>query len=103
VVGRAPRATGGLTGRKIIVDTYGGVGRHGGGAIPRGKDPTKVDRSASYMGPPYREDHPSPPDWPSAFEVQIAYAIGVAEPVSVRVDTMGNRQGRRGKAGRRHP
>jgi S-adenosylmethionine synthetase len=68
-----PMGDTGLTGRKIIVDTYGGMGRHGGGAFS-GKDPTKVDRSAAYM---------------ARYEVQLAYAIGVAEPVSVLVDTFG--------------
>jgi S-adenosylmethionine synthetase len=86
VVG-GPQGDCGLTGRKIIVDTYGGVGSHGGGAFS-GKDPTKVDRSASYMSRHIAKnivaaglaDH---------VELQIAYAIGVADPVSVMADTMG--------------
>jgi S-adenosylmethionine synthetase len=72
-------ATAGLTGRKIIVDTYGGMGRHGGGAFS-GKDPSKVDRSAATT----RATSPrtsSPPGSPRRCEVQVAYAIGVAEPV----------------------
>ena len=77
----------GLTGRKIIVDTYGGMARHGGGAFS-GKDPTKVDRSATYMA-----RHIAKTIVASGIaekcEVQLAYAIGVAEPVSVRVDTFG--------------
>ncbi len=83
-----PQGDCGLTGRKIIVDTYGGVGSHGGGAFS-GKDPTKVDRSASYMARHIAKnivaaglaDH---------VELQIAYAIGVADPVSIMTDTMGS-------------
>jgi S-adenosylmethionine synthetase len=86
VVG-GPQGDCGLTGRKIIVDTYGGVGRHGGGAFS-GKDPTKVDRSASYMGRHIAKTIVAA-GLADRVEVQIAYAIGVAEPVSVRVDTMG--------------
>jgi S-adenosylmethionine synthetase len=86
VVG-GPQGDCGLTGRKIIVDTYGGVGRHGGGAFS-GKDPTKVDRSASYMGRHIAKTIVAA-GLAERVEVQIAYAIGVAEPVSVRVDTMG--------------
>jgi S-adenosylmethionine synthetase len=87
VVG-GPQGDCGLTGRKIIVDTYGGVGSHGGGAFS-GKDPTKVDRSASYMTRHIAKnivaaglaDH---------VELQIAYAIGVPDPVSIMADTMGS-------------
>ena len=75
----------GLTGRKIIVDTYGGMGRHGGGAFS-GKDPTKVDRSACYMAR-YIAKNIVASGLASRCEVQLAYAIGVADPVSVRVDT----------------
>jgi S-adenosylmethionine synthetase len=77
----------GLTGRKIIVDTYGGAGRHGGGAFS-GKDPTKVDRSAAYMAR-YIAKNIVAAGLAERAEVQLAYAIGVAEPVSVRVDTFG--------------
>jgi S-adenosylmethionine synthetase len=77
----------GLTGRKIIVDTYGGYSRHGGGALS-GKDPTKVDRSAAYMAR-YVAKNLVAAGLASKIEVQIAYAIGVAEPVSVMVDTFG--------------
>jgi S-adenosylmethionine synthetase len=77
----------GLTGRKIIVDTYGGAGRHGGGAFS-GKDPTKVDRSAAYMAR-YIAKNIVAAGLADRAEVQLAYAIGVAEPVSVRVDTFG--------------
>ena len=77
----------GLTGRKIIVDTYGGMGRHGGGAFC-GKDPTKVDRSACYMAR-YIAKNIVAAGLAIACEVQLAYAIGVAEPVSVLVDTFG--------------
>jgi len=86
VVG-GPQGDCGLTGRKIIVDTYGGTGRHGGGAFS-GKDPTKVDRSASYMGRHIAKNIVAA-GLAARAEVQIAYAIGVAEPVSVRVDAMG--------------
>jgi len=82
-----PMADTGLTGRKIIVDTYGGVGSHGGGAFS-GKDPSKVDRSASY-GARYVAKNLVASRLCDRVEVQIAYAIGVAEPVSVRVDTEG--------------
>jgi S-adenosylmethionine synthetase len=75
----------GLTGRKIIVDTYGGMGRHGGGAFS-GKDPSKVDRSAAYMGR-YVAKNLVAAGLCDRCEVQIAYAIGVAEPVSVMVHT----------------
>lgn len=77
----------GMTGRKIIVDTYGGVGSHGGGAFS-GKDPTKVDRSASYMGR-YIAKNIVASGIAEKCEVQLAYAIGVAEPVSIMVDTFG--------------
>jgi S-adenosylmethionine synthetase len=77
----------GLTGRKIIVDTYGGMGRHGGGAFS-GKDPTKVDRSAAYMARHIAKNIVAA-GLASRAEVQLAYAIGVAEPVSVLVQTFG--------------
>jgi S-adenosylmethionine synthetase len=80
-----PMGDTGLTGRKIIVDTYGGMGRHGGGAFS-GKDPTKVDRSAAYMAR-YVAKNIVAAGLADRCEVQLAYAIGVAEPVSVRVDT----------------
>ena len=86
VVG-GPHGDTGLTGRKIIVDTYGGWGRHGGGAFS-GKDSTKVDRSAAYMGR-YVAKNIVAADLADECEVQLAYAIGVADPVSVRVDTNG--------------
>ncbi len=82
-----PMGDTGLTGRKIIVDTYGGMGRHGGGAFS-GKDPTKVDRSAAYMAR-YIAKNVVAGGLAERCEVQLAYAIGVAEPVSVRVDTFG--------------
>ncbi|RMG34103.1 MAG: methionine adenosyltransferase [Planctomycetota bacterium] len=82
-----PHGDTGLTGRKIIVDTYGGWGRHGGGAFS-GKDATKVDRSAAYMAR-YIAKNIVAAELASECEVQLAYAIGVADPVSVRVDTMG--------------
>ena len=77
----------GLTGRKIIVDTYGGMGRHGGGAFS-GKDPTKVDRSAAYMARHIAKNIVAA-GLAEKVEVQLAYAIGVAEPVSVLIDTFG--------------
>ncbi|HTX44121.1 MAG TPA: methionine adenosyltransferase [Methanocella sp.] len=80
-----PHADTGLTGRKIIVDTYGGMGRHGGGAFS-GKDPTKVDRSACYMAR-YIAKNVVASGLASRCEVQLAYAIGVAEPVSIMLDT----------------
>jgi len=86
VVG-GPMGDAGLTGRKIIVDTYGGYSRHGGGALS-GKDPTKVDRSACYMAR-YVAKNLVAAGVATKLEVQIAYAIGVAEPVSVMVDTFG--------------
>jgi len=82
-----PHGDTGLTGRKIIVDTYGGMGRHGGGAFS-GKDPTKVDRSACYMAR-YIAKNLVAAKLASRCEVQLAYAIGVAEPVSVNVNTFG--------------
>jgi len=82
-----PMGDTGLTGRKIIVDTYGGMGRHGGGAFS-GKDPTKVDRSAAYMAR-YIAKNIVAAGLAERCEVQLAYAIGVAEPVSVLVDTFG--------------
>jgi S-adenosylmethionine synthetase len=86
VVG-GPQGDCGLTGRKIIVDTYGGSGRHGGGAFS-GKDPSKVDRSAAYMAR-YIAKNVVAAELAERCEVQVAYAIGVAEPVSVLVDTFG--------------
>ncbi|MEA3430481.1 MAG: methionine adenosyltransferase [Nanoarchaeota archaeon] len=82
-----PYADAGLTGRKIIVDTYGGVGRHGGGAFS-GKDPSKVDRSAAYAAR-YIAKNIVAAGLADKCEVQLAYAIGVAEPVSINVDTFG--------------
>ncbi|MDP3993936.1 MAG: methionine adenosyltransferase [bacterium] len=82
-----PQADTGLTGRKIIVDTYGGMGRHGGGCFS-GKDPSKVDRSGSYMAR-YVAKNLVAAGVAKKLEVQIAYAIGVPEPLSVRVDTFG--------------
>ena len=82
-----PMGDAGLTGRKIIVDTYGGYSRHGGGAFS-GKDPSKVDRSACYMAR-YIAKNIVAAGLASRAEVQLAYAIGVAEPVSVMVDTFG--------------
>jgi S-adenosylmethionine synthetase len=77
----------GLTGRKIIVDTYGGVGRHGGGAFS-GKDPSKVDRSAAYAAR-YVAKNVVAAGLADKCEVQVAYAIGVARPVSIHVETFG--------------
>ncbi|HBL25989.1 MAG TPA: methionine adenosyltransferase [Acidobacteria bacterium] len=85
-----PHGDCGLTGRKIIVDTYGGYGRHGGGAFS-GKDPTKVDRSACYMAR-YVAKNLVAAELAERVEVQVAYAIGVAQPVSVRVDSFGTGQ-----------
>src|SRR6185503_20210353 len=82
-----PKGDRGLTGRKIIVDTYGGYGRHGGGAFS-GKDPSKVDRSAAYMAR-YIAKNVVAAELARRCEVQVAYAIGVADPVSVLVDTFG--------------
>ena len=88
-----PMGDTGLTGRKIIVDTYGGAGRHGGGAFS-GKDPTKVDRSAAYMARHIAKNIVAA-GLADKVEVQLAYAIGVAEPVSVRIDTFGTGKIRR--------
>jgi S-adenosylmethionine synthetase len=82
-----PQGDCGLTGRKIIVDTYGGYGRHGGGAFS-GKDPTKVDRSACYMARHVAKNLVAA-GLAERVEVQLAYAIGVADPVSIRVDSFG--------------
>jgi len=86
VVG-GPHGDSGLTGRKIIVDTYGGRGRHGGGAFS-GKDPSKVDRSAAYMARHMAKNIVAA-GLAAECEVQLAYAIGVAEPLSVLVETFG--------------
>ena len=85
-----PHGDSGVTGRKIIVDTYGGMGRHGGGAFS-GKDPTKVDRSATYMAR-YVAKNIVASGLARRCEVQLAYAIGVSEPVSIHVDTQGTGQ-----------
>jgi S-adenosylmethionine synthetase len=85
-----PHGDAGLTGRKIIVDTYGGMGRHGGGAFS-GKDPTKVDRSAAYAAR-WAAKHVVAAGLAGRCEIQLAYAIGVAKPVSVRIDTFGTNQ-----------
>ncbi|MDP6930703.1 MAG: methionine adenosyltransferase [Planctomycetota bacterium] len=85
-----PKADAGLTGRKIIVDTYGGMGRHGGGAFS-GKDPSKVDRSAAYASR-WVAKNVVAAGLAERCEVQVAYAIGVAEPVSIRCDTFGTGQ-----------
>jgi S-adenosylmethionine synthetase len=82
-----PRADTGLTGRKIIIDSYGGMARHGGGAFS-GKDPTKVDRSAAYAAR-YVAKNVVAAGLADRFEIQVAYAIGVAHPVSIFVDTFG--------------
>lgn len=86
VVG-GPQGDSGLTGRKIIVDTYGGYGRHGGGAFS-GKDPTKVDRSAAYAARWVAKNLVAA-GVADKLEIQLAYAIGVAKPVSISVDTFG--------------
>jgi S-adenosylmethionine synthetase len=82
-----PQGDTGLTGRKVIVDTYGGAGAHGGGAFS-GKDPTKVDRSASYMAR-YIAKNIVAAGLAARCEVQLAYAIGIAEPISILIDTKG--------------
>ena len=82
-----PQGDSGLTGRKIIVDTYGGMGRHGGGAFS-GKDPSKVDRSAAYMGR-YVAKNVVAAGLADRCEVQFAYAIGHPQPVSIHIDTFG--------------
>ena len=94
-----PMGDTGLTGRKIIVDTYGGMGRHGGGAFS-GKDPTKVDRSAAYMAR-YVAKNIVAAGLAERCEVQLAYAIGVAEPVERAGGHLRHGQGGRGQAGRR--
>ena len=86
VVG-GPQGDAGLTGRKIIVDTYGGYARHGGGAFS-GKDPTKVDRSAAY-GARHVAKNVVAAGLAGRCEIQVAYAIGVVKPVSVRIETFG--------------
>ena len=86
-VGGGPAADAGLTGRKIIVDTYGGMGRHGGGAFS-GKDPSKVDRSAAYAAR-WVAKNVVAAGLADRCEIQVAYAIGIAEPVSIRCDTFG--------------
>jgi S-adenosylmethionine synthetase len=86
VVG-GPMGDAGLTGRKIIVDTYGGMGRHGGGAFS-GKDPTKVDRSAAYAAR-WVAKNVVAAGLADRCEVQVAYAIGIAHPLSVNVETFG--------------
>lgn len=86
VVG-GPNGDCGLTGRKIIVDTYGGMGRHGGGAFS-GKDPTKVDRSASYAAR-YMAKNIIAAELATRCEIQVSYAIGISHPVAIRVDTFG--------------
>ena len=83
-----PQGDAGLTGRKIIVDTYGGYARHGGGAFS-GKDPTKVDRSAAYAAR-YIAKNVVAAGLARKCEIELAYAIGVAEPVSIFVDTFGS-------------
>ena len=96
-----PHGDSGLTGRKIIVDTYGGYARHGGGALS-GKDPTKVDRSASYAAR-YAAKNIVAAGIAKKCELQLAYAIGLAEPVSIMVDTFGRLFARHGWNGRRRP
>jgi S-adenosylmethionine synthetase len=86
VVG-GPLGDAGLTGRKIIVDTYGGVARHGGGSFS-GKDPTKVDRSAAYMAR-YIAKNVVAAGLATRFELQVSYAIGVAHPLSIAIETFG--------------
>ncbi|MBA4028638.1 MAG: methionine adenosyltransferase [Planctomyces sp.] len=90
-----PHGDTGLTGRKIIVDSYGGMGRHGGGAFS-GKDPTKVDRSAAYMAR-YIAKNVVAAGLADRVEIQLSYAIGVAEPTSVYVDTFGTAKADQGK------
>ena len=85
-----PQGDCGVTGRKIIVDTYGGVGSHGGGAFS-GKDPSKVDRSASYMARHIAKNCVAA-GLADRMEIQLAYAIGIPEPVSLMVDTFGTAQ-----------
>ena len=90
-----PDGDSGLTGRKIIVDTYGGMGRHGGGAFS-GKDPSKVDRSAAYMAR-YIAKNIVAADLADRAEVELAYAIGVPYPVSILVETFGTEKVERSK------
>ena len=85
-----PVGDSGLTGRKIIVDTYGGVGRHGGGAFS-GKDPTKVDRSAAYMAR-YAAKNVVAAGFCKKCEINLAYAIGIPQPVSIKIDTFGTEE-----------
>jgi S-adenosylmethionine synthetase len=82
-----PMGDAGLTGRKIIVDTYGGMARHGGGAFS-GKDPTKVDRSGAYMAR-YVAKNVVAAGLADRFEIQISYAIGIARPLSIMIETFG--------------
>src|SRR5690606_37700296 len=82
-----PMGDSGLSGRKIIVDTYGGMGRHGGGSFS-GKDPTKVDRSGAYMAR-YVAKNVVAAGLARRFEIQLAYAIGVARPLAINVQTFG--------------
>ncbi len=89
VVG-GPMGDAGLTGRKIIVDTYGGIARHGGGAFS-GKDPTKVDRSAAYAAR-YVAKNVFAAGLADRFEIQLSYAIGVAKPLSISFETFGTAQ-----------
>ena len=94
-----PDGDAGLTGRKIIVDTYGGAAPHGGGAFS-GKDPTKVDRSAAYAAR-YLAKNVVAAGLADRCTIQLSYAIGVAKPLSIYVDTARHRQGRRGASSRR--
>ena len=86
-----PHADAGLTGRKVIVDSYGGMGRHGGGAFS-GKDPSKVDRSASYAAR-WAAKHVVAAGLAEKCEIQVSYAIGIAEPTAIHVDTQGTGRG----------
>ena len=88
-----PVGDAGLTGRKIIVDTYGGVARHGGGAFS-GKDPSKVDRSAAYAAR-YVAKNIVAAGLADRIEIQVSYAIGVAKPTSIGIDTFGQKRFRR--------
>ena len=92
-----PDGDAGLTGRKIIVDTYGGAAPHGGGAFS-GKDPTKVDRSAAYAAR-YLAKNVVAAELAERCTIQLSYAIGVSRPLAVYVDTSRHRPGRRGPAG----
>ena len=95
-----PAGDSGLTGRKIIVDTYGGYARHGGGAFS-GKDPSKVDRSAAYATRHIAKNVVAA-GLAERCEIEVAYAIGVAQPVSIYVDTFGTGAGGRREAGRKN-